>query len=332
VITCTRQQGGLANPIRRGFAAPPRPVASGVRAVSVGVSVTASRRASTALLVAALLMACPPVAAAQTSLADDPLFGDSDSEISAPPSGFPDPFEEINRGTLGFNRTLDRWLLDPVTRAYRDLLPPPVKTSLRSAFRNIAAVPALVNQVLQGEVTETCVTAGRFAVNTTIGLLGLLDPATELGLEERHADFGQTLAKLGVGSGPYLIIPVLGPTTVRDGLGGIVDIFIHPTTFFLGPFQRLFYSGSSGLSLRESNYEALKALDESSIDYYAALRNGYYQARTADIWNGEPPPPPRKRVCDSMAPRLKRQPWRRSRHCPAASPPADSLAAWSSKD
>jgi phospholipid-binding lipoprotein MlaA len=275
-------------------------------------------------------MGAPPSAVGQSSPADDPLFGDLDSEILEAPSGFPDPLEETNRGTLGFNRVVDRWLLDPVTRVYRDIFPPPIKASIRLAFRNVAAVPALVNHVLQGEGTNACVTVGRFTVNTTVGLFGLLDPATELGLDERHADFGQTLAKLGVGSGAYLIVPVLGPTTVRDGLGGIVDIFLHPTTFFFGPFQRLFYSGGSGLTLREANYEALKALDESSVDYYAALRNGYYQARIAEIWNGQPPPPPRHRVCDSMGPRVENQPWRRSRHCPPAS--AESLAAWPSKD
>lgn len=284
------------------------------------------------MLVAAVIAAWVPLSAAQSAPVDDPLFGDIDSELSGAPAGFPDPLEGVNRRTLRFNRVLDRWLLDPVTRVYRKALPPPIKVSIRSAFRNVAAVPALVNHVLQGEVTNACVTAGRFTVNTTMGLFGLLDPATELGLEELHADFGQTLAKLGVGSGPYLIVPALGPTTVRDGLGGIVDIFIHPTTFFFGPFQRLFYTGGSGLTLREANYEALKALDESSVDYYAALRNGYYQARIAEIWSGEPPPPPRRRVCESMAPRLEKQPWRRSRHCPEASAPEDSLAAWPSND
>jgi phospholipid-binding lipoprotein MlaA len=300
--------------------------------LGVGVATTVWRRAATALLVAGLVAVAPSRVAGQSSPADDPLFGDIDAEISATPTGFPDPLEDVNRGTLGFNRALDRWVLDPVTRVYRNVFPRPVKASIRLAFRNVAAVPALINHALQGEVTNACVTAGRFTVNSTIGLFGLLDPATELGLGERHADFGQTMAKLGVGSGPYLIVPVLGPSTVRDGLGGIVDIFIHPTTFFFGPFQRLFYSSGSGLTLREANYEALKALDESSVDYYAALRNGYYQARTAEIWSGETPPPPRRRVCQSMAPRLERQPWRGSRHCPPAPPPAESLAAWPSND
>lgn len=269
-------------------------------------------------------MAAPP---ASVEPVDDPLFGDLDAELDARPDGFPDPLEEINRKTLIVNRTVDRWILDPATRLYARVLPGGIKTSIRSAFVNLASVPGLVNHMLQFNTEATAVTVARLAINSTIGFLGLLDPATELGLRDRHADFGQTLAKLGVGSGPYFIIPVLGPTTVRDGMGGMVDMMIHPTTFFFGPFQRLTYSSGSGLSLREANYEALKALDESSIDYYAALRNAYYQARIAEIWNGQPPPPPRHRVCDSMTPRLRRQPWRRPPQCAAAEEESDSSLA-----
>jgi len=261
---------------------------------------------------------------------DDPLFGDLDSEFEGAPSGFPDPLEPVNRQTLRFNRGIDRWVFDPLTRVYKKALPDGIKASIRSAFLNMASVPVLANQLFQGEVVEASVTTGRLAINTTIGILGLLDPATGFGLEAEHADFGQTLAKLGFGSGPYVVVPLLGPANVRDGLGGLVDMFIHPTTFIFGPFQRLTYGSGSGLSLREARYEALKALDESSIDYYAALRNGYYQARIADIWEGEPPPPPRRRICESMKARIGRQPWRRPTYCSEASLsrlPA-SLAAW----
>jgi phospholipid-binding lipoprotein MlaA len=247
--------------------------------------------------------------------ADDPLFDPIGDELDAGPAGFPDPLEPMNRQTLRFNRTLDHWLLDPITRAYGKLLPGGIKTSIRLAFLNMASVPALANQLMQGEVLEAGVTGGRIVINTTIGIFGLLDPATGFGLEAEHADFGQTLAKLGFGSGPYLIVPLLGPANVRDGIGGVVDILMHPTTFIFGPLQRLTYGSGSGLSQREARYEALKALDESSIDYYAALRNGYYQARMADIWEGKPPPPPRRRVCKSMSARIARQPWRRPIYC-----------------
>jgi phospholipid-binding lipoprotein MlaA len=276
-----------------------------------------------------------PVRAAEASApvdaaAEDPLFGDFDSELEGAPSGFPDPLEPVNRQTLRFNRGVDRWLLDPLTRLYGKILPDGIKASIRSAFLNMASVPVLANQLFQGEVAEASVTTGRLVINTTIGIAGLLDPATGFGLEAEHADFGQTLAKLGFGSGPYLMVPLLGPANVRDGLGGLVDMFIHPTTFIFGPFQRLTYGSGSGLSLREARYEALKALDESSIDYYAALRNGYYQARIADIWEGEPPPPRRRRICESMKARIGRQPWRRPTYCSEASLSRlpESLAAW----
>jgi phospholipid-binding lipoprotein MlaA len=288
-----------------------------------------------AAIVVALSMACgashsfatEDAAGVVAAEVEDPLFSDLDAELDARPDGFPDPLEEINRRTLIFNRFVDRWILDPVTRLYSKFLPAGIKTSIRSAFVNLASVPGLANHILQLDAEGTAVTAGRLVVNSTIGLLGLLDPATEMGLDDRHADFGQTLAKLGVGSGPYFIIPLLGPTTVRDGGGGMVDMLIHPATFFFGPFQRLTYSSGSGLSLRESNYEALKALDESSIDYYAALRNAYYQARIAEIWNGAGPPPRRTRVCASMAPRLRRQPWRVPDQCAAAAEESDSSLA-----
>lgn len=272
-------------------------------------------RALAALGVVAVLLP----AGAATAQSGDPLFDDLDAELAGHPSGFPDPLENANRRTLEFNRLLDRWLLDPVTRLYGRILPDAIKQSIQSAFVNLAGVPGLANHLLQCNLEDAAITLGRLAINSTIGLAGLLDPAAEIGLPERHADFGQTLAKLGVGSGPYLIIPILGPTNMRDGGGGMVDMLIHPTTFFFGPIQRLTYSGGSGLSLREANYEALKALDESSVDYYAALRNAYYQARMAEIWQGEPPPPPRKRVCESMSARVSRQPWRRPPQCAADS-------------
>ena len=264
-------------------------------------------------LVGILLLVCLIVRTATATEA--PLFDPLDAELEAAPSGFPDPLEPVNRQTLRFNRTLDHWVLDPITRTYRKILPDGIKSSIRLAFLNMSSVPALANQLMQGEVRKASVTTGRLVINTTIGILGLLDPATGFGLEAEHADFGQTLAKAGFCSGPYIIVPVLGPANVRDGLGGLVDMFIHPTTFLFGPFQRLTYGSGSGLSLREARYEALKALDESSIDYYAALRNGYYQAREADIWEGQTPPPRKRRICQSMSARVGRQPWRRPGYC-----------------
>ena len=112
---------------------------------------------------------------------------------------------------------------------------------------------------------------------------GLFDAAAEAGLEIGDEDFGQTLAKAGVGSGPYIMVPVFGPNTLRDGVGGIVDLAFDPATYLLGPIQGLFISGPRGFALREEFADDLAALEESSVDYYAAMRSAYLQTREAKI-------------------------------------------------
>jgi phospholipid-binding lipoprotein MlaA len=242
----------------------------------------------------------------------DPLFDDLDAEYGGFEMGFPDPLESINRKTLAFNGLVDRWILDPITRTYSWIMPAPLKESVRNFFANVGSISVFGNQLLQFEFRRAGLTLSRMVVNTTVGAFGLLDPATEFGIERTHADFGQTLARVGAGSGPYLIIPAIGPTNLRDGVGSITDTLLHPMTYFIGlaTAQRLTYGSGVGLSTREVNYEALQALSESSVDYYAALRNAYYQARIAEIWDGKPAPERRRRICDSTRTRLRRQPWR----------------------
>jgi phospholipid-binding lipoprotein MlaA len=214
----------------------------------------------------------------------DPLFDESyDDIIDEQKPGFPDPLESVNRGFLLFNRQVDRWLLDPVTRAYQWILPDPLETGLRNAFENIGSAPVLLNDLLQLRWRDAAGTVNRFMLNSTVGLGGFFDPAAHFGVKRHAADFGETLALIGVGSGPYFVIPVLGPTTMRDGIGGFVDSFFHPMTYLLGGLQRLTYGTGSGLSLRAEHYEGLKALEESSVDFYAALKNAFYQNRVAEI-------------------------------------------------
>lgn len=254
---------------------------------------------ATAILIAALLLVCRPVPAAAvgevaprdgatkavTPLAD-PLFGDLYDE--AEPAGFPDPLEPVNRGTLRVNRTVDRWLIDPIARTYRWVVPDPARRSIRNLFDNVNAPAVLANDLLQREWRDGGTTVVRFMLNTTVGIAGLFDPAADLGYARHNADFGQTLALEGVASGPFLVLPLLGPTTVRDGVGTLVDLMFRPTTYFLGGADQLLYAtvhgGGTGLVQRDANAEALHALEDSSIDYYAALRNAYFQHRTAQIW------------------------------------------------
>lgn len=218
----------------------------------------------------------------------DPLFSDEDE----PQLGFPDPLEPVNRVVLRANEEIDRWLLDPVTRLYRFMVPDFAKHGLRNAFANINSPVTLANDVFQCEFHDAGVTVWRFIVNTTLGLGGTIDVGYHVGLPGHDSDFEQTLAIYGVPSGPFLILPVFGPTTVRGGAGTVIDLLFRPTAYLLGPADQLTFTiiqgGSSGLATREANYDALKALHETAVDYYAALRNAYYQNRTAEIWRRRP--------------------------------------------
>jgi phospholipid-binding lipoprotein MlaA len=216
----------------------------------------------------------------------DPLFDDDfDFDLEEFRSGFPDPLERMNRGTLVFNGFVDRWVLDPITVVYRFLLPEKVRRSITRALLNVNSTQVLVNDLFQLEWKDAGVTTSRLVINSTVGIAGLFDPAAGMGLERHMSDFGQTLAISGAPSGLYFMIPFLGPTTVRDGIGLAVDAFFHPTFYLLGGTDVLIFSGSAGLTERARHYEELKALEESSVDFYAAMRSGYYQNRVAEIWN-----------------------------------------------
>jgi len=191
----------------------------------------------------------------------------------------PDPLEPGNRGVLGFNRGLDWILVDPLTRGYEWIMPDPAERAVRRFFDNLASPSVLVNDLLQLRGRRAAVTSARFVVNTTAGVGGLFDLAQRLGLEDHHADFGQTLWVYGVRSGPYLMLPLFGPSTARDGLGRLVDGALRPDTWLLGGAPLLVLGVGDGLSLRAMHREALEELERSSVDYYAALRSVYWMDR-----------------------------------------------------
>jgi phospholipid-binding lipoprotein MlaA len=217
----------------------------------------------------------------------DECEDECEDDFEEEPAGFPDPLETVNRGTLRFNQGLDWLLLDPITHVYGFTVPDPAKRAVIRFLSNLDSPAALTNDILQREWKDAQTTAARFVMNTTAGLGGLFDPASALGIEGHDSDFGQTLALAGVHSGPFLILPALGPTTLRDGLGYLVDALFRPSTYILSPGAQIFYTtihgGTSGLAVREANSEEIRILQESSIDYYAALRNAYYQTRIAEI-------------------------------------------------
>lgn len=236
---------------------------------------------------------------AHAAAADDDIeIGDLASddalelELDERPTSFPDPFESMNRRTLSLNQTVDRWVVEPVADAYGYVMPARAKQSVRDFLANLESPAIFVNDVLQGEIGNAAITVARFSVNTVFGIAGLFDPASGIGLERHDADFGQTLARNGVGSGPFLIVPLLGPTTVRDGVGTLVDIALQPTIYLLGPTPLVVASvqeGTVGLTLREKHGDDLERLEQASLDYYAALRSAYYQDRMAQLGEAGPP-------------------------------------------
>jgi phospholipid-binding lipoprotein MlaA len=212
----------------------------------------------------------------------DPLFDEECEEGAG--AHFPDPWERSNRGVSRFNAGFDRFVLDPITRGYK-LLPDAVERALLRAGHNLDAPAIMINDGLQLEWGDAVVTLGRFAVNSTFGLAGLFDPAEAWGLAKHRSDFGQTLTLAGVPSGPYVILPILGPTTVRDGSGILADLAMSPLLYFFLPFE-LGRQGGAGFAMRADAMRDLEALQKESIDYYAALRSAYYQNRQAQIWEG----------------------------------------------
>src|SRR5262249_7957013 len=177
-------------------------------------------------LLAAWFVLGHPALAATSS---DPIFDDPVATPAAAPVS--DPLEPANRVVFSVNQQFDHWFFDPVTRVYAFLVPTPARQAVRRVLANLDAPAVFVNDLLQLEPVDAGVTAARFVVNSTIGLAGLWDPAKHIGRDEHVSDFGQTLALCGIPSGPYLIFPITGPTTVRDGTGYLVDLLLRPTTY-----------------------------------------------------------------------------------------------------
>jgi len=202
-------------------------------------------------------------------------------------TGFPDPVEPVNRGIFAFNDAFNSYLLIPVTKVYQFVVPDPARLAIRRVFANLNEPVVIVNDVLQLEWKDAGRSTTRLVFNSTVGVGGVWDAADYcLGIEPHHADFGQTLALAGAGSGPYFVLPILGPTTARDGAGRIVDALMQPTTYLFGLGQlQLFYSGSQGFSDLEQNANSLEALEESSVDFYAAMHSAFSQQRRAEVWD-----------------------------------------------
>lgn len=207
------------------------------------------------------------------------LDDEFDRELEA--AAIPDPIEPVNRKVFAGNRVVDRAVLDPITRFYGRVVPAPIKRSIRGVFDNLNQPVVIANDLLQLEPRRAASATARFLLNSTFGWAGLFDPASEAGFAPHHADFGQTLGRYGVGPGLYLVMPLLGPSSARDLVGTIVDLALRPDTWLLPIPPRLMLGGGWGISEREEHFEALQALEDSSVDFYAAIRSAYWMNREA---------------------------------------------------
>lgn len=198
-----------------------------------------------------------------------------------------DPFEEQNRRVMAFNKVVDNTIIHPVVEGYRYVAPQPVRSGVRNVLRNLRSPITLGNQLLQGDLPGARDALLRAAVNTTVGVGGLFDVAGYEGIEYEPEDFGQTLAVWGVDPGPYMVVPLIGPSSIRDYTGYFVDGAADPLRWYLFNIDEMgVYTAKFGLDyldLRDSLMDTLVELDKSSIDYYAAVRSAYYQHRQALI-------------------------------------------------
>ena len=201
----------------------------------------------------------------------------------------PDPWEGLNRKTHAFNDTLDRAVLKPVAQGYVKVVPGFAREGVSNFFANLEDIGTGLNQFLQGKVGQGVNDAGRFLVNTTLGVLGLWDVATPMGLEKHYEDFGQTLGWWGVLPGPYLVLPLLGPSTLRDGPARFVDPSWYYSDY-VDP-ERLWW-GLRGLDIVRTRADLLKAegvLQEAALDRYTFVRDAWWQRRRNQVYDGRPP-------------------------------------------
>lgn len=201
----------------------------------------------------------------------------------------PDPLEPINRPIYKFNDGFDRFLLRPLATGYKKITPSPVRTGIANFYDNFSYPVVIFNSFLQAKFVQGFSDVGRFVVNSTVGVLGFFDPATEAGLPAHREDFGQTLARWGAPSGPYIVLPIIGPRTVRDGTGTLVDFFwLNPVWNIDNHRARAWTLGIWFVQQRASLLAASELLDEA-FDPYLFRREAYLQTREYLIYDGNPP-------------------------------------------
>lgn len=202
-----------------------------------------------------------------------------------------DPLEPVNRVVDRFNDKVDRAVLKPTAQAYETVVPAPARTSVTNFFNNLGEPLVVVNQFLQGKPQDGLTDTGRFLVNSTIGLLGLFDPASQMGLTKHSEDFGQTFGRWGIGEGWYVVLPILGPSTVRDTFGKIGDSQLDLLAHNDEVRERNSLIGLRVVNARANLLSATKVRDTAALDPYLFTRDAYRQHRWNRIYDGNPPAP-----------------------------------------
>lgn len=263
------------------------------------------KRPLAACTLAALLAAAAlPVAAQQP-----PPAAASAPGVDAPPArpaSRKDPFEGFNRSVFSFNDAIDTAVLKPVAQAYQDVVPEYIRTLIGNVFGNVADAWSAVNHFLQGKFESGAQMSFRVATNTVLGFGGLLDIGTEIGLEKQPEDFGQTLGRWGAPAGPYLVLPLLGPSTVRDTLALPADMSFGPTYYIDDTRAKLLgVTALSVVNTRASLLGASKVLDDVALDRYGFLRDAYLARRLNQVHDGNPPEAPDEPEEDEAPPPAK---------------------------
>ncbi len=213
-----------------------------------------------------------------------------------------DPWEPINRGTFAFNDAVDKAVLTPVAKGYKAVTPQFVRSGVSNAFSNVGDVGTSVNNLLQGKPVNAISDLGRVVVNSTLGILGLFDVATPMGIQKNYEDFGQTLGRWGVGSGPYVVLPLLGPSTLRDSVGRIPDRYASYSRYVEHVPTRNVLLGIDIIQVRAELLATTKTLDEASLDKYQFTRDAFLQRRLSQVYDGSVPSAQRQKLEDDLEP------------------------------
>lgn len=199
-----------------------------------------------------------------------------------------DPLEGMNRKFYNFNDSIDRNFFEPVARGYVKVTPDPVRSGVTKFFTNANYLNVIANDLLQGKPTQFAQDTGRLLVNSTVGIGGLFDPATKLGLPEHDEDLGQTLGTYGAGEGAYLVVPLMGPNSIRDVPGSATSFLLNPLTYF-GAVITVPFGALAAINTRANLLEASSIRDQAALDPYTFVREAYRQQRQFKIYDGNPP-------------------------------------------